>query len=234
MSLKVSDLMTSPVETVAPEAGFKQIAVKLRERAISAVPVIDPGGKVIGVVSEADLLFKEERASLDSGHHLLEARGTRTARVKAAGSTARQVMTSPAVTIGPDATAAEAARLMHRRAVKRLPVVDEAGRIVGILSRGDLLKVFARTDDEIRKEIVHDVIEHTLMLEVEPIAVAVEDGIVRVSGVADRKTDVELIGRLALRVAGVVDVHNELRYNYDDTKMPPQPPRQRDTLTFGL
>lgn len=229
---KVSDLMTSPVETVSPEAGFKEIATKLRQKAISAVPVIDASGKVLGVVSEADLLLKEERMSLESGRHLFEGRGKRVARTKAAGSTARDVMTSPAITIGPQAAVTEAARLMHQRTVKRLPVLDEAGHIIGIVSRGDLLKVFTRSDDEIRHEIVHDVIERTLMIEAGPIAVDVEDGIVRLSGVANRKTDMRLIGQLALNVAGVVDVQNGLKYRYDDTQMPPQAPRVPDTAPF--
>lgn len=90
-------------------------------------------------------------------------------------------MTSPAITIGPEAAVTEAARLMHQRAVKRLPVLDEAGHLIGIVSRGDLLKVFTRSDDEIRQEIAHDVIERILMIEAGAIAVGVEDGIVRLS-----------------------------------------------------
>lgn len=141
-------------------------------------------------------------------------------------------MTSPAITIGPEAAVTEAARLMHQRAVKRLPVLDEAGHLIGIVSRGDLLKVFTRSDDEIRQEIAHDVIERILMIEAGAIAVGVEDGIVRLSGVADRKTDMRLIGQLALRVGGVVDVQNELTYRYDDTQVPPQPPSVPDTAPF--
>lgn len=229
MRMKVRDVMTSPVETVAPTASFKEVAARLRERAISAVPVVDAAGVVMGIVSEGDLLLKEERASLEAGQHLLERRRTRVAREKAAGSSAGQLMTRPAITVEAGLAVTEAARLMHQHGVKRLPVVDESGRAIGIVSRGDLLKVFARSDEDIRREIVDEVIAQTLMLDPGPIAVTVEAGVVRLCGAADRRSDARLIARLAGQVDGVVDVRSDLTYRLDDTRAPVFPPRELDT-----
>lgn len=216
MRTRVRDVMTSPVETVRPTASFKEVVERLRTRAISAVPVIDESGRIIGVVSEADLLVKEDRAAVEENRSFLPGRGSRQARAKAAASTAGELMTSPAVTIGPDAALAQVARQMRKHGVKRLPVVDEDGTAVGIVSRGDLLAVFTRGDEEIRSEIVDDVIAHTLLLEATQFTVTVEEGIATLRGQADRRTDAILIGRLATRVDGAVNVRNELTYRRDD------------------
>jgi CBS domain-containing protein len=216
MRTKVRDVMTRSVETVGPATGFKTIAARLRTRAISAVPVVDEMGRVLGVVSEADLMLKEDRAALEEHQPFLEGRGSRLARAKAAASTAAELMTSPATTIGADAPVAEAARLMRRRGVKRLPVVDQEGRVIGIVSRGDLLAVFARSDEEIRSEILDDVIGHTLLLDATPYVVSVREGMVTIAGEADRRTDSILVRRLAERVDGVVSVRSELTYRQDD------------------
>lgn len=129
-------------------------------------------------------------------------------------------MTSPAVTIHADAPVAGAARLMRQRGVKRLPVVDEAGRLVGIVSRGDLLAVFTRPDEEIRAEIVDEVIARILLLDQRLFAVTVDDGIVTLCGQAEQRTDSILIERLAAKVDGVVNVHSELTYRRDDGYLP--------------
>ncbi|HEY7199583.1 MAG TPA: CBS domain-containing protein, partial [Candidatus Dormibacteraeota bacterium] len=178
MERTVRDLMTSAVETVGPSATFHEVVERLRARSISAVPVTDVHGHILGVVSEADLLLKEERAALTGRRRLLEGRRLRRARARAAALTAGDLMTSPAVTIGAQTPLSEAARIMRERRVKRLPVVDEASRIVGIVSRSDLLAVFARGDEEIRSEIVEDVITRTLLLDPELFHVAVTNGVV--------------------------------------------------------
>lgn len=214
-------MMTSPVETVGPTATFRAIAGRLLARAISAVPVVDEQGRVLGIVSEADLLPKEDREALEAGHGLMEGPRSRRARARAAAGTAAELMTSPAVTIGPDAPLAEAARLMRRRDVKRLPVVDEEGGLVGIVSRGDLLRVFARGDEEIRREIIDEVIARTLFLDPALFEVTVDDGIVSLRGEADRRTDAILVERLAARVDGVVNVRSELRHRVDDGSLGP-------------
>jgi CBS domain-containing protein len=224
MSTKVRDVMTSPVEAVGPSAGFKAIVERLRTHGISAVPVIDGTGRVLGVVSEADLLLKEDRVDIESHHPLVETVRARRVRAKAAASTAAQLMTSPAATIPPDATVAEAARTMRRRGVRRLLIVDEQDHAIGIVSRGDLLAVFSRSDEEIRREIVDDVIGHTLLLDPAPYAVTVEDGLVTLAGQADRRTDAILVRRLSERIDGVVGVHDELTFRQDDGHLPPPRP----------
>lgn len=222
----VRDVMSSPVETVGPEASFKAIAELLRARRVSALPVVDSSNRVIGVVSEADLVLKEDRASLEAGRGLLERRGSRDLRRKAAATTARDLMTTPAVTIAADASVAQAARLMRQRQVKRLPVVDAGGRSIGIVSRGDLLAVFTRSNDDIRREIVDGLIVRTLLLDPAAFVVTVEEGVVFLAGEADRRTDATLVERLARRVDGVVDVRSELTYRTDDGELPPAPPRE--------
>ena len=143
----VKDVMFTLPVWVSETASFREIAARLRECRVSAFPVLDGHGQVTGVVSEADLLVKEAVADEPNVvwgflagivHHA--------ARAKAGAVTAADLMTSPAMTIGPDETVEHAARLMHDRKVKRLPVVDQAGRLVGIISRSDVLAIFDRTD----------------------------------------------------------------------------------------
>ena len=171
----------------------------------------------MGVVSEADLLLKQEIAGLE-GPHFFESAGRRETRRKALGERAADVMSSPAVTASPEMSVVEAARLMHRRKVKRLPVVDGAGRLVGILSRADVLRVFMRPDEEIRREIVDDVIVRALWLDPQPLRVAVSQGIVEFEGEVDRRSDVEALAALTLTVAGVVGVRTEgLAHRFADS-----------------
>jgi len=226
MQRTVREVMTSAVETVGPAATFQEVAELLRTRSISAVPVTDAAGHVLGVVSEADLLLKEERAALAGTHRLLEGPRRRRARARAAALTAADLMTSPAVTIGAQTPLPEAARTMRERHVKRLPVVDGTSRIVGIVSRSDLLAVFARGDEEIRSEIVADVITRALLLDPDLFQVAVANGVVDLAGEADRRTDAILVARLAAGVAGVVDVRSRLTYRVDDGDLPAPAPRR--------
>lgn len=233
MRTRVRDVMTSPVETVGPNASVRTVVERLRTRAISAVPVIDRTGRILGIVSEADLLPKEDRVHVETRRHLLEGRRSRQARTRAAATTAAELMTSPAVTIGEEATIADAASLMRRHGVKRLPVLDGAGALVGIVSRGDLLTVFERDDAEIRAEIVDDVIGRTLLVDPAPFRVTVEAGVVTLRGEADRRTDAVLVERLARRVDGVVGVRSELTYRVDDGDLPvPPPPRTVYPIRF--
>jgi len=226
MERTVRDVMTNAVETVGPATTFHEVVERLRALSISAVPVTDVHGHVLGVVSEADLLLKEERAALAGRRRLLEGPRLRRARARAAALTAGDLMTSPAVTIGGQTPLSEAARIMRERHVKRLPVVDEASRIVGIVSRSDLLAVFERGDEEIRGEIVEDVITRTLLLDPALFRVAVTDGVVELAGQAERRADAILVERLAASVAGVVDVRSRLTYRIDDGHLPVPAPRR--------
>lgn len=211
--------MTQDVVTVEETTNYKAVAEAMAARKISAVPVVDGAMRVIGVVSEADLLYKVEfEPAEDSGSFVARHRHG-VARAKAAGTTAGDVLTKPAVTTTADATVASAARLMDRRRVKRLPVVDEDGRLVGIVSRRDLLRVFLRSDDAIRSEVVEYVLRRLLWVGPPEITVEVSDGVVTLAGQLEQKTLVEIAGRLTGGVPGVVAVVNHLTYRTDDRRL---------------
>jgi CBS domain-containing protein len=206
----VKDVMTTSVVAVREDADFKEMVHALRSRRISAFPVIDAAGRVIGVVSEADLLVKEATPELPQG--LVRLAWRLKDRSKAAGVTAAEVMTKPAVTIGQHATVAEAARIMQSRRVKRLPVVDDDGRLRGIVSRADLLSVFERPDQEIRNEVVKGVVCGQFCLDPELLVVTVKSGIVTITGSVQRRADaLSLLGEVR-HVEGVVGVRDRLSY----------------------
>lgn len=222
MKTNVADLMTTEVVSVDETAGFKQMVELIKQHRISALPVVDGQRRVIGVVSEADLILKEDRIDLGE-QHVFESHRRRQERERAGGTTARELASVPAVTIGPGDSVREAAKLMHDRAIKRLPVVDGDGRLVGVISRSDVLRVFMRSDYEIRREIVEDVIRRTMLLGAPPLVISVTDGIVTATGEVDRKTDAEILTRLSAAVAGVVAVESHIRYRYDDEKQRGRP-----------
>jgi CBS domain-containing protein len=206
----VKDVMTTCVVAVREDADFKEMVTVMRSRRVSAFPVIDAAGRVIGVVSEADLLVKEATPALPQGP-------TRLAwwlkeRSKATGLTAGEVMTEPAVTVQEDASVADAARRMQSRRVKRLPVVDGNGRLRGIISRADVLSVFERPDTEIWDEAVQEVIIGEFGLDPEMFMVTLTSGVITITGSVDRRADA--LGLLsALRhLEGVVGVRDRLSY----------------------
>lgn len=211
----VSDLMTTPVVRVNRDTGFKEIAKQLAEYGVTAVPVVD-GERVVGVVSEADLLRKEA-AHLDPAGLLPVLHAKPASRAKAEATTAEGLMNSPAVTARPQWTAVEAAQVMERHHVKRLPVVDEGGRLVGVISRADLLRVFLRGDSAIREEICGEILLRTLGILPDAITVRVVDGRVSLKGTVERRSLIPVAIRLCQGVDGVVDVSAELLHRIDDT-----------------
>jgi CBS domain-containing protein len=217
MKARVGSVMTARPVVAAETTGFKEIARLLAEHRISALPVVDDAGRLVGVVSEADLLLKEA-LGLRENHHIVGSNRARREHAKAGALLARDLMTSPAVTIGPDAPIVEAARVMHDRAVKRLPVVDEDRRVVGIVTRGDLLRVFLRPDALIREDIVEGLIVKTLWMDPTTIDVRVTGGVVELSGQVDRKSDIPVLTNMIGGIDGVVGVVERLRYRYDDTR----------------
>ena len=180
MSATVRDVMTVGVIAVRGDTSFKEMAGMLGNSRVSGFPVIDQAGKVIGVVSETDMLIKEA----DRASHPEVFAGLRRSRDhrKAAGVTAAELMTSPPVTVGPDEPVEHAAFLMYDRAVERLPVVDEAGHLVGIVSQVDVLSIFSLPDEEIRREVTDRVIGQGPRMDSERLKVTVHDGIVTLSG----------------------------------------------------
>jgi CBS-domain-containing membrane protein len=212
MNAKVKDVMTGEVVAVRKDASFKEMAARLRQFRVSAFPVIDENRRVIGVVSEADLLAKEALA----GEHAFPAALTgilhHKDHQKAEGLTASDLMTHPAVTVRPDDTVEHAARLMYTLQVKRLPVVDPGGYLIGIVSRADLLSVFDRTDEDIHSEIVNDLILREFLIDPAAFMVSVADGVVTVRGNPETNDlGHNLVSRIR-RVQGVVAVRDELAY----------------------
>jgi CBS domain-containing protein len=211
----VRTLMTHNVVTARPDTGFKDIVDTMATERVSALPVVDADGWVVGIVSEADLLHKLERPDHGTAARLIS-RDRREATAKAAADVAADLMTAPAVTIGPDATVGAAARLMHLRQIKRLPVVDDDGRLVGIVARRDLLATYLRADAEIRAEIRNDVLLGDMLIGPSEVTATVRDGVVTLAGTVDRRSTAQILERLVRGVTGVVDVVGQLQWRYDD------------------
>jgi CBS-domain-containing membrane protein len=213
----VKDVMTPNVVSVTETTPYKDIVQILAEHTVSAVPVVDSAQRVIGVVSEADLLHKMQFSGLEPHLHLLERKQRRMARAKADSDEARDLMTSPALTVTTDVSLPAVAKMMDEERVKRLPVVDDQGRLVGIISRRDLLRVYLRDDAAIRDDIREQVLRRTLWIDPDMITVEVNRGVVTLTGTADRRSTAQITVRLCEGVDGVVDVVDDMGYEYDDT-----------------
>ncbi|MFF5015020.1 CBS domain-containing protein [Streptomyces sp. NPDC001165] len=201
---RVSDVMTHAVVAVGREALFKEIVERMDQWKVSALPVLEGDGRVIGVVSEADLLPKEEFRDNDPD------RVTQLRRLsdmaKAGGVRAEELMSAPAVTVHADATLAEAARIMALRNVKRLPVVNAEGLLEGVVSRSDLLKVFLRPDNDLADDIRRDVVDVLFPDPVEPVHIMVTEGVATLTGRVPDASRIPLAVRLVRGVEGVVGV----------------------------
>ena len=213
MSAKVMDVMTRKVVAVHTGASFKEIAATLRDRRVSAFPVLDDAGTVIGVVSEADLITKEALEANDEAHPgplsgLLHRRDLEKAR----GATAGELMSTPAVTVRPDDLVSHAAHLMHERRVKRLPETAADGKLVGIISRADVLSVFSRSDRDLRREITEDIILGRFLADPTTFTVIVKDGIVTLEGNPETTPAGHDIVAAVRHLEGVVAVRDRLSY----------------------
>jgi CBS domain-containing protein len=211
--------MTQEVVSATPTMSIKEVARLLAAAEVSALPVLDERGRVVGVVSEADLLVKEERPEELRRHQWLEGHEIREERAKLEAHTVADVMTSPAITVAPDAVVREAARLMRVRGVKRLPVVDAGGTLVGIVSRGDIVRIFLRSDAEIAREIEQEVLFKTMWMEPGTVGVTVREGEVRLTGQVERKSLIPIIIRLTETVDGVIAVHSHMTYGREDERV---------------
>jgi CBS domain-containing protein len=208
--MKIRELMTTDVVTVTPETSLKEAAGLLVQHGISGVPVVDSDGAVVGVFSEADILVKEGREGRREGllgwlfesddviEHKLEA--------KKVG----EAMTSPAITIGPDVAVHKAATRMVDDAVNRLPVVGPDGKLLGIVTRADLVRAFTRSDEDIAAEIRNEILRRTLWLDPGSVTVRVTKGEVRLAGEVETETDRELLPLFVSRIPGVVSVQTSL------------------------
>ena len=209
MRSTVKDVMTTPVVAVRENASFKEIVSRMRDSRVSAFPVVDREGKVIGVVSEADMLNKEaDEASPGTFASMLRFQD----HEKAAGVTAADLMTSPPATIGPDEAVVDAARLMRDRRIKRLPVTNATGHLIGVISRADVLGVFLRPDETIRHEVVEEIVRSAFLVHSQPFGVVVHDGIVTLTGCPENdQAGHDLVERLR-HIEGVVTVRDKLSY----------------------
>jgi CBS domain-containing protein len=218
----VADVMTASVHIAGPQTPFKLLVRLIEENRVSAIPIVDHQGMPIGIVSEADLLLKERRSELEH-EDLVHVRRRREQRAKADGIVASELMTSPPITVPATKTLAEAARLMQERNVRRLVVVDGSGRIAGIVSRSDLLQVFLRTDEELRREVKDELIPALLLEATAEVRVEVRCNVVTLSGVVERLSDARMLARMTADIDGVVSVIDHLTYRWDDTKVPAGP-----------
>ncbi|SED83851.1 CBS domain-containing protein [Streptomyces sp. Ag109_O5-10] len=201
----VSDVMTRTVAAIGRDAPFKDVVTLMEEWKVSALPVLEGDGRVIGVVSEADLLPKEEFRDTDPDRFTQRQRLDDLA--KAGAVTAGELMSTPAVTVHPSATLSQAARIMAQRKVKRLPVVNEESLLEGVVSRSDLLKVFLRGDEELAEEVRHEVVDRLFPLSADHIQAEVAEGVVTLTGWVEDNGLAAVAERLARAIEGVVDVH---------------------------
>jgi CBS domain-containing protein len=212
--VRVDAIMSPGVITVSPEMPLRQVAEMLSRYGISGVPVCDQKGRVVGVVSETDIVEREQ--GLEPPHGLwsvlLERLDESVARLSA--RSAGEAMTSPAIAIETGSTVAEAARLMTVHQVNRLPVLRD-GELVGIVTRADLVRAFHRSDEEIRREIEADVL-HVFWVDPGTLAIDVEGGAVRLSGRVENHGAAELIVKYVRQVPGVVEIRDELSWDVDD------------------
>ena len=200
----VDDVMTHSVVAVGRAAPFKDIVRLMEQWQVSALPVLEGERRVVGVVSEADLLSKEEFRDTDPDRYTQRQRLSDLA--KAGAMTAEELMSAPAVTVRPGSTLAQAARIMARLGIKRLPVVDGEGMLEGVVSRADLLKVFLRPDNDIADEVRRDVVDILFQAPAEPVHVMVTEGVVTLTGKVPDAALIPVAVRLARAVEGVVDV----------------------------
>ena len=204
--MRVEQIMSSEVVGVTPTTSLKDVARLLLERGISGVPVLGDNGKVLGIVSAGDILVKTsaELGNRERPSNWLFGDDDREA-LKRGAQTAADAMSRPAITVDPRCTVAEAARMMVKRSVNRLPVIDE-GKLVGIVTRNDVVRAFARPDSELEEQIRTEVLLDTLWIDPATIVVAVEEGEVAVTGVVETRTIAELIPIYISLVPGVVSV----------------------------
>jgi CBS domain-containing protein len=217
----VSDVMTHTVAAIGRAASFKEIVRMMQDWKVSALPVLEGEGRVVGVVSEADLLPKEEFRDSDPDRYTQLRRLSDLA--KAGAVTAGELMTSPALTVHANATLAQAARTMAHAKVKRLPVVDDVGMLQGIVSRADLLKVFLREDGEIAEEVRREVVSYLFPASTSAALVTVRDGVVTLSGRIRDTSLVPVAARLIRAVEGVVDVEFDVSEHGRSSETTPDP-----------
>jgi CBS domain-containing protein len=217
--MKVRDIMTTDPVKVTADTRLREAARLMVRHRVSGLPVVDEGGKLIGILSEGDFIRREAGRDRPHGVSLLDAVFGEGELQPVGAETVAEIMTRSVVTITPEATVGEAARVMGRRNVKRLPVVDLEGELIGIVSRADVVGAFTKPDDVIQDEVREDLVRRLLFLDPELVEVSVSDGVVTLEGELENRTEAHLLEELSRRIAGVVRVESRLRYKVDDRKL---------------
>ena len=218
MHASVASVMSSPVVTVSPETSVKDCVRILRRKRVSGLPVVDSNGRLVGIVSESDLLNKVERRDPDV--YVLESRKHRLDRARASAFDVGSAMSTTVVSVPPEFPIALAAREMHTRGFKRLPVVDSHGRLVGIVSRGDLLTVFLRTDRQVRADVKQLLAEAMASHGGAGLRAHVSDGVVELDGAFGQRSRCEATVRAVTGIDGVIGVRSRMTYEVDDLLTP--------------
>jgi CBS domain-containing protein len=216
---QVRDVMTTDPVTVTPATPVKDLADILVRQRVGALPVLTPQGRVVGIVTEGELLRKEELQRDPEGLHSMHLT-YRARRAIATAENAREIMNTSPVTVRADATVSEAARVMDRQQVNCLLVTDEHGKLLGLVRPRDLLRVFLRPDKEIKADIISEVLTDYLGTNPVLVQVDVDEGVVRLAGEVERKSMLSLVLPMIRSVDGVVDVEGQLGYAIDDTRLP--------------
>jgi CBS domain-containing protein len=222
--MTVRDVMTTSVVSVRAVTPLKEVAQTLIDHRISGVPVVDDAGRVVGVVSEGDFLFKESGAAAIRQRRLArligDSKSTQARRAKVDATTAGEAMTSPAITIRASQPVAEAARMMADRKVNRLVVMD-GDELAGIVTRADLLRAFIRSDEDLAEVIRQDVLLRILWLDPAGFNVRVARGVATITGHAERRSTAESIKSTVAMVPGIVRVNADVSWNLDDAEIRP-------------
>ncbi|WP_196217945.1 CBS domain-containing protein [Streptomyces blattellae] len=228
---KVGEVMTGEVNAARRETPLKDVARLLDRHRISGLPVVDDDDKVVGVISGTDLIRRQAAQAVRTPGRRFRLsalrRKARRATAEARATTAGHLMSTPAITVHPEQRVADAARVMEQHHVERLPVVDEEDRLIGIVTRRDLLRVFLRSDEEIRQEVIDEVLTRAMCLPPHTVIVSVRDGVTTLEGRMEHRSDIPLVVQLVWKVDGVVGVMNSLTFRIDDTRPPEKHPSRR-------
>jgi CBS domain-containing protein len=216
--MQVQDVMTTTVVTTTTETTLRDAVRALADAGISGMPVLSAAGDVVGVISEADVLAKERRAPGDDRGPVSRLLGRGAGGdPKHEARTVGEAMTSPAVVIPSFASISSAAGKMLEHDVNRLPVVDARGRLIGIVSRADLVRAFVRSDDAIAADAREQIdYQQALAGDQNGIGVEVSEGDVVLTGSVRRRSDAELIPQMVRHIPGVVEVRADLKWSEAD------------------
>jgi CBS domain-containing protein len=215
--MKVRDLMTTDPITTTPDTPLKEAARLMVRHKVSGLPVLS-GDKVVGIVTEGDFLRQEANRDQPYRFSLLDALFGDEPAAPPAADTVGQVMTEQVLTVAPDASLSEAARIMSSRRVKRLPVVGPDGTLLGVISRADVVNAFTKPDEVIEDEIREDIVCRLLFLDPAAVRVSVKDGVVSLSGELENRTEAHLLEELTRRLDGVIRVDSQVTFEVDDQR----------------